>query len=93
MKKAHFNYRIGSTPNNISTFLERYFICGGSKWKPNNPIFFYFGDGKSSPFNQSQLDNDNSLYRFISNDQAIADYATLIRYIKISWDNYVHGLL
>ena len=116
----HFNYRIGSTPNNISTYMERYFVCGGSKWKQNNPIFFYFGNegnveqyinytglmwenqdtfnaimvfaehryyGKSTPFNQSQLDKDNTLYRFISNDQAIADYATLIRHIKISWNS------
>ena len=40
----HFNYGIGSTPNNITSFMERYFVCGGSKWNPNNTIFFYFGN-------------------------------------------------
>ena len=111
----HFNYATGSTPNNIQTYKQRYFICGGSNWKQNNTIFFYHGNeanvelyvnntglmwenadsfnaimifaehryyGESMPFTQAQLDKDVSLYRFVSPEQAMADYAQLIYYIK-----------
>ncbi len=111
----HFNYGIGETPNNISTYMQRYFICGGSKWKPNNTIFFYLGNeanvelyvnntglmwenqdsfqaimifaehryyGKSSPFTEEELHQQPFLYRFVSPDQAMADYAELIYYLK-----------
>eukprot|EP01084_Bolivina_argentea_P302247 521687_1 len=111
----HFNYNTGSTPNNIQTYKQRYFICGGSKWVQNNTIFFYLGNeanvelyvnhtglmwenedafqaimifaehryyGNSKPFTATQLTNDVSLYRFVNPDQALADYAQLIYYLK-----------
>ena len=38
----HYNYRTAS--NGQSTYEQRYFICGGKNWKPNNTIFFYTGN-------------------------------------------------
>eukprot|EP01084_Bolivina_argentea_P073900 134074_1 len=41
----HYNYKPPPSPyNNITTFMERYFICGGSNWTPNSTIFFYTGN-------------------------------------------------
>eukprot|EP01084_Bolivina_argentea_P302249 521689_1 len=40
----HFNYQTGPTPGNITTYMQRYYICGGSNWKQNDPIFFYTGN-------------------------------------------------
>eukprot|EP01084_Bolivina_argentea_P160290 279153_1 len=38
----HYNFRTAS--NGQTTYKERYFICGGKNWKPNNTIFFYTGN-------------------------------------------------
>eukprot|EP01083_Nonionella_stella_P254060 873548_1 len=40
----HFGDGIG--PNAVTTFEQRYYLCGKHlyKWQPNNPIFFYFGN-------------------------------------------------
>eukprot|EP01084_Bolivina_argentea_P302248 521688_1 len=124
----HFNYQTGPTPNNVTTYMQRYFICGGSNWIVNGTIFFYLGNegnvelyvnhtglmwehenefdaimifaehryyGKSMPFTKEQLKQQPKLYLFVSPDQAMADYAELIYYLKTqklnSWPSPIIG--
>ena len=38
----HFNWN--PAPNGQVNYNERYFVCGGQYWKPNNTIWFYTGN-------------------------------------------------
>ena len=38
----HFNFQ--STTQNDNSFMQRYYVCGGDNWKPNNTIWFYTGN-------------------------------------------------
>ncbi|ETO04378.1 hypothetical protein RFI_33019 [Reticulomyxa filosa] len=39
----HFNWNIPKELNS-NTYKQRYFVCGGESWKPNDPIWFYTGN-------------------------------------------------
>ena len=120
----HYNYR--AAPNGNTTYMQRYFICGGKNWTPNNTIFFYTGNegpvelyinntglmwqnqdsfdaimifaehryfGKSIPFGIPQILADETLFSYLSPDQALADYATLINYLKTKWSSWNSSVL
>ena len=40
----HFASGIG--PNDVSSFSQRYYVCGKDlySWEAGNPVFFYFGN-------------------------------------------------
>lgn len=115
----HFNF--AAAPNGATTYKERYFICGGKNWKPNNTIFFYTGNeanvelyinmtglmwenadsfdaimvfaehryfGNSLPFGNNNEDLENEYLTYLSSDQALADYATLLYHLKTTWNSW-----
>eukprot|EP01084_Bolivina_argentea_P160291 279155_1 len=115
----HFSYRHAS--NGQSTFQQRYFVCGGKNWKPNNTIFFYGGNeadvelyvnatglmwenadsydaimvfaehryfGKSLPFGSNEADIKDENIIYLTVDQTLMDYASLIHYLKTEWHSW-----
>ena len=46
----------------------------------------YFG--KSIPFGIPQILADETLFSYLSPDQALADYATLINHLKTKWNSW-----
>ena len=101
-------------------YQQRYFICSGAQWKPNNTIFFYTGNeanvelylnhtglmwenaddfgailvfaehryyGASILFDNNTMDNQNDYIYYANADQALADYAVMIRNLKQEWNS------
>jgi len=107
----HFGSGVG--PDGVTTFAQRYFVCGKDlyQWEAGNPVFFYFGNeaevtdyidytglmweqaenfnallvfaehryyGESLPYSQSEVVDDAQKLKYLTTDQALADYAVLI---------------
>ncbi len=78
--------------------VELYINNTGLMWQNSQNKIMVFAEhryfGESFPFQSKDILIENKEYwSFLSSDQAMADYATLIRYLKIEWNSWMSKVI